>query len=83
MKNNVDYLDVLEGNCWSLICESYSNGDDASMEWLVIGYYMAHPFERVLGHASEEQGPKAAINIALETTKDSQYDYIFPYESNK
>lgn len=44
-------FDGLEKECWSLKCESYSNGDagDAEVGWEVISHHMAYPKERLEG----------------------------------
>lgn len=45
----MNLLDILEKECWSLICENHSNGDDCSIGWVVVGYFMDKPYERVIG----------------------------------
>lgn len=58
-------FDALEKECWSLKCESYSNGDagDAEVGWEVISHHMAKPHERVEGQGST---PLDAIADAFE-----------------
>ena len=75
----MNIAEILENCCWSVICESYSNGDDSSIEWLVVGYYMSKPHQRVLGHAGECGGVESAIKMAIETTKENQYNYLYEY----
>lgn len=76
----MNYIEVLEGNCWSLICESYSNGEDASTGWVVVAYFMAEPFERVVGYSDESQGPTAAIEMAVKITEHDSYNFLHAYE---
>ena len=78
-EEKLDAVQILESNCWSVVCSSCSHGDDSSVVWLVIGHYMAAPCNRVLGTASEEDGIMGAVVDAMKTTKNSAYDYQCEY----
>lgn len=79
----MDIANILEGNCWSAICESYSHGDDSSIGWVIVGYFMAAPFERVIGRSDEVGGLTGAIKDALETIDGDSYAYQHAYEKQR
>lgn len=83
MSNKIDkakMLDALAGNCWDLRCINESNGDDSSYCWVVVGHYMAKPYQRVLGFTNEEDRPELAVQHAINTTKKSSYDYLYEFK---
>jgi hypothetical protein len=71
--------EILQENCWSVIC-SNNNGDDAEITWLVVGYFMEKPQQRVIGQASEIDGVNGAIKDALSTVKDYPHAYQYEYK---
>ena len=71
---------ILESYCWSVICDSHDNGEDSDIIWLVVGYFQAAPYERVIGQADESEGVKGAIKDALNTVKDDSYAYQHEYK---
>jgi len=75
-----DLARIIEAQCWSVICESYSHGDDSSIGWVVVGYFMSAPFERVIGRANEGGGPSGAVKDALVTIDDDAYAYQCEYK---
>ena len=75
---NID--EILEGYCWSIICDSYGNGVDSEIIWLVVGYFEAAPYQRVIGQANESEGVKGAIKDALDTVKNDSYAYQYAYK---
>lgn len=72
--------DALANNCWSLICRDLSNGEDSSVGWCVVGYFMAKPYERVIGECFDEDKPERAIKDALDTVKNDSYAYLYSYD---
>ncbi|WP_341667392.1 hypothetical protein [Alcaligenes sp. SDU_A2] len=61
---DTERLNLLQDNYWDLRCISVrSGGDDADVDWIVIGHHMAKPHERVIGRAFKDD-PRAAIDAA-------------------
>ena len=79
MATEIKLDEIIDAQCWSVICESYSHGDDSSIGWVVVGYFMSAPFERVIGRSDESGGSKAAVLDALKTIKYDSYAYQHEY----
>jgi len=77
----MNIAEILQDHCWSIICSNVENGDDADINWLVIGYFMAAPYQRVIGQASELEGVSGAIKDALNTVKNDTYAYQYEYKN--
>ena len=78
--SNKAALKTLQDNCWSIVCKNEdTGGDDYSIAWLVVAQYMAEPKQRVIGYASETEGPKAAIEAATKLG-NSRFPDDFLYE---
>lgn len=75
-----DYMTILAAHAWALIPVSISHGDDASMMWVVVGFFMGDKPERVIGECWDEDQPHLAIEDALETIKDGSYAYKYEYK---
>lgn len=72
-----ELYETLCHNCWDLVCVTQCNGDDSSYRWEVVGHYMSHPHERVLGVTYSEDCAHEAIEDAIETTEHDQYNYLY------
>ena len=81
-KEKLDVALIMQANFWSVICESVDHGDDSSVNWLVVGYWMAKPFCRVVGMADEHQGVIGAVNNAIELTKLDSEHYLYEYTNH-
>jgi hypothetical protein len=82
MANSNDYLRILAAQGWALIPVSVSHGDDASMMWVVVGYFMGNMPERVIGECWDEDNPHLAIDDALNTIKGNSYAYKYEYKAS-
>jgi hypothetical protein len=59
----VDYLKILEDQCWDLRCVDTGGGyDDGDIGWRIFGHWMSQPQERIIGYGDT---PLAAINDAM------------------
>ena len=75
-----DYLQILEDCSWSLMCGNGPGLDDSSVYWEVIGYFQGVPHERVIGFATEHEGPKRAVDNALEVIEGDSYASLYEYK---
>ncbi len=78
--NTTDYMKILAAHSWALIPVDINHGDDASMMWVVVGYFMGNKPARVIGECWDEDKPHLAIDDALETIKDGAYAYKYEFK---
>lgn len=57
----LELLTLAESECWTIRCQSYTNGDDGDVGWEVVSYHMAEPRERVEAAAPT---PLEALRLA-------------------
>ena len=75
-----DYTKLLAAHSWALIPVNISHGDDASMMWVVVGFFMGNKPQRVIGECWDEDNPHLAIEDALKTIENDAYAYKYEYE---
>ncbi|HIF9337727.1 hypothetical protein [Photobacterium damselae] len=77
---SVDYMNILAAHGWALIPLNCWHGDDASIMWVVVGYFMGEKPERVIGECWDEDRPHLAIDDALKTIESGAYSYKYEYK---
>jgi len=70
-------IKAVQDNAWDVV--AFSTCQEA-YGWLVIGHYMEYPQKRVLGVSYREDGWCDAVGNAIETTKESVYDYLYDFD---
>ncbi|MCY9870469.1 hypothetical protein [Vibrio barjaei] len=78
-----DYIQVLADQTWALIPVNLPDWDDASYMWVVVGYFQGDKPQRVIGECWDEDKPHLAIDDALNTIKESPYDYKYEYKPER
>jgi len=69
-------IKAVQDNAWDVVTIAMDEG----YGWLVVGNYMDHPQKRVLGESYKEDGWCDAVENAIETTKESVYDYLYDFD---
>ena len=75
LKPKHDAFELLENQCWDVRCIDL---EDTWM-WQIVGHYMGNKPYRTLGESWEGDGLLVAVNDAVKTTKESEYDYKYEF----